>query len=474
MVKEVKVAIIGAGSAGLSALRQVKKHTNSFVLIDQTPLGTTCARTGCMPSKALIHVAKAYHQCKALSKSGIQNTNTLEVNLPAVLQHVRTLRDHFTENMAATTKQLAGEHLIEGKAEFVSHNHIRISEMDILSEKIIIATGARPRLTDNWQQLGNRVLTTDTLFEQDTLPERIAVIGLGPIGLEIGQALHRLGLEVTGFDAKPSITITTDPDINTVSVGIFKDEFPIFLDTKVELELNDAQLTIKHQRHNTNVDAALIATGVEPNLDGLGLEKLNTEMNDKGVPVFNRQTMQIGDYPIFIAGDVNGCRPILHEALDEGFIAGRNSIAEKIDCFCRRTPLYITFSDPQIAVVGKNYRQLHDSKQPFVTGKAGFQEQSRAILEQRNQGLMHIYAHADSGKLLGAELVCPGAEHLAHQLAVEIKHESTVSDLLENPYYHPTLEEALRSALQDAGRQLSHATVRKVSLCDCGPEVPLC
>jgi dihydrolipoamide dehydrogenase len=178
--------------------------------------------------------------------------------------------------------------------------------------------------------------------------------------------------------------------------------------------------------------------------------------------------------PIFIAGDVNNCRPILHEAIDEGYIAGRNGTSDNIDCYCRRTPLHIVFSDPQIAVVGRSYQQLQDEQKRFVTGKIDFQDQSRAILEQQNQGLLHVYAEEDTGQILGAELVCPEAEHLAHHLAFAVQHELTILDMLENPYYHPTVEEGLRTALQDAGRQLSPAIGRGLSLCDCRPESPLC
>ena len=297
---------------------------------------------------------------------------------------------------------------------------------------------------------------------------------MGPIGLEIGQSLSRLGLHVTGFDTKSSIAATTDPAINAASVHIFKDEFPIVLEATVKIDMQHDVLQIHHGSQKTEVDAAFVSVGVTPQLEGVGLENVGIEPDEKSRIPFDPKTMQIADLPIYIAGDVNGCRPILHEALDEGYIAGRNSISTSTDCFCRRTNLYIVFSDPQIAMAGQTYQQLQTQERPFVTGTAAFEDQSRAVLEQRNRGLLQVYADRDSAAILGTEMVCPDAEHLSHQLAAAIQHQFTVFQMLEMPFYHPTIEEAVRTALQDAASQLPGEDRPGLSLCGCSPESPLC
>jgi dihydrolipoamide dehydrogenase len=146
MQDKVDVAIIGASSAGLSALRQAKKRTESYVIIDQSPLGTKCARIGCMPSKALISVAKDYHRRKVFEKEGILGADNLSVDVPSVLRHVRSLRDHFTSEMIKATKRLDGGHLIEGRAEITGQNTVRVDDKTITAAKIIIATGSYPRI----------------------------------------------------------------------------------------------------------------------------------------------------------------------------------------------------------------------------------------------------------------------------------------------------------------------------------------
>jgi len=475
MQEKVDVTIIGAGSAGLSALRQVQKYTDNYIMVDHGPLGTKCARIGCMPSKVLISVAKDYHRRSVFDSEGIRGADQLKADIPAVMRHVRSLRDRFASAMVTATKHRAGDRLITGKAEIIAPNHLRVGDKEIETDSIIIAAGARPKVPDDWRVFGDRILTSDNIFEQEDLPRRIAVVGLGPIGLELGQSLSRLGLEITGFDMIESVGTITDPEINSEYLRILRKEFPIHLGAAVELREKNQSLLVKGPDVETIVDAAIVAAGVQPDLRGLGLENLGITLDKRGMPSFNADTMQIADLPVFIAGDTNGCRPILHEALDEGYIAGRNSSSNKAECYCRRTPLTIVFSDPEIALVGWTREQLENDKKTFVVGRADFAQQSRAKLEMRNQGLLHIYVDSKTAEILGAELICPGGEHLAHQLALAGQQKLSIFDVLQMPFYHPTIEEGLRTALQDAAKQLSdrHKSPA-LSLCGNCPETPLC
>lgn len=474
MSEKVDVVIIGAGSAGLSALRQVQKQTENYIIIDKSPLGTKCARTGCMPSKALISLANDYHRCKLLSKHGINGTDKLNVNISEVLRHVRSLRDYFTNGMIKTTKNITGDKLIIGHACIINPNCVRVNNEKINTEKIIIATGSKPKIPVEWQKYKNQILTSENIFEQENLPDRIAIIGLGPIGLELGQALKRLELDITAFDKSDKIASITNPDINYKATYFFNDEFNIHSGSTVELREKDNQLFVQNSDIELAVDAVLAAVGVEPDIEGLGLENLGLKLDKKGLLPFEGHTSQIGDLPVFIAGDVNGCRPILHEALDEGFIAGKNCSSRDISTYCRRTLLQITFSDPQIAVTGSSYETLLEAKKEFVIGQVDFSEQSRALLEHRNKGLLQIYADKNSAEILGAECICPDAEHLAHQLAFAIENELTIFDMLKSPFYHPCIEESLRSALRDAAKKIETDKKQDLSLCESSPEEPLC
>jgi dihydrolipoamide dehydrogenase len=427
-----------------------------------------------MPSKALISVAKDYHRRKVFEKEGILGADNLSVDVPSVLRHVRSLRDHFTSEMIKATKRLDGGHLIEGRAEITGQNTVRVDDKTITAAKIIIATGSYPRIPGEWRRFGERILTSDNIFEQDKLPGRIAVIGLGPIGLELGQSLSRLGIEITGFDIKNSIAAVTDPDVNEECVETFRKEFSMFRGSAVDIEEKNGSVLVKTAEKEYCADAVLLAMGAVANLQGLGLENLGLGPDKAGEYPIDKQTTQIADLPVFIAGDANGYLPILHEALDEGFIAGRNGTLQKIDCYCRRTAMLIVFSDPQIAKVGLSYEQLGNKESEFVVGEADFSRQSRAMLEMRNEGLLHVFVDKESGQILGAEFVCPDAEHLAHLLAAAIQNSSNIFDVLETPFYHPTVEEALRTALRNAAKQLPEKIVLpELSLCDSCPEAAI-
>ncbi len=474
MTRHVNTAIIGAGSAGLSALRQVKKSTDSFVLIDSGPLGTTCARVGCMPSKALIHVANTYHHRKSFEQLGIKGGANVQCDIPSALRHVRALRDRFTSGMVEATQQLAGDGLLHGKAVLEGPQRIRVGDLVIHAQRIILATGASPVVPESWRAFGDRILTSETIFEQADLPPRMAVIGLGAIGLELGQALSRLGVGVTGFNRSETIGGLQDPAVCAAAIAQQRREWDIHLDASVQVHDTKNGLVVSTATEHILVDKILVAVGVRPNVQGLGLETLGIELDEHGMPPFDPRTMQVGDLPVFIAGDVNGYRAILHEALDEGLIAGRHS-AQKGDreCRCRRTPLQIVFSDPQCVGVGQPLSELEGRN--MVIGEASFGDQSRAVIEGRNNGLLRIYADAVSGQLYGAEMAVPDGEHLGHLLALAMQAKLTVFDVLRMPFYHPTIEEGLRTALRAAVAKIKiEEPSDELSLCESCPEPPLC
>ncbi|ARN57429.1 dihydrolipoyl dehydrogenase [Sedimentisphaera salicampi] len=473
---EKDAVIIGAGSGGLSALRQIKNATDNYLMIDPGPLGTKCARVGCMPSKALIKAANDFHRRHKFQSEGISGAESLSIDPDSVMEYVRGMRDKFAGNMEKVTRKLAGDNLIEAKAKILAPDMVEAGGERIKTKSIVIATGASPLIPSPWREFGDRILTSETIFEQKHIPKKIAVIGLGVIGLELGQALSRIGTEVVGFDMKETLGGLTDESVKKRAIEAVGSDFPIHLGEAARLSsTKDCKITVCYGDHCDCYDAVLAAMGVSPNIEGLGLENLGVELNDRGLPNFNPKTAQISDLPVYIAGDVNGCRPILHEALDEGFIAGKNAAAGQDDCFCRRVPLRIVFSDPQIAAVGYMREELETTGREFVVGREDFSDQARAALEQNNKGLLHIYADNQTARFLGAEMAIPGAEHIAHQLAVAAQNQMTVFEMLQSPFYHPVLEEGLRSALRNAASKLKDKhTQPELLVCGSCPESPLC
>ena len=194
----------------------------------------------------------------------------------------------------------------------------------------------------------------------------------------------------------------------------------------------------------------LLAAGRPPNVRDLGLEAAGLTLDDHGVPVFDRETLQCGEAPVFIAGDANADRPVLHEASAEGAIAGRNAVAwPAVVRSARMVPFSMIFTDPPVVQVGRA------PQGEALTGRSDYGDQGRARVEARGHGQVLLQAAAPDGRLTGAEICAPGGEHLGHLLAWAITEGHTASDLLSRPFYHPTLEEGLRNALRDICRATS-------------------
>ena len=464
MVKRVAVAIIGAGSAGLSALSEVRKVTNDFIVIDDGPLGTMCARVGCMPSKALIQVANEYHRSRHLEGRGMHGGKKIRLDIPETLAHVRRLRDRFAGGIVLATKRL-GSRLIRGRAAFIGPNMLRVGKKEFFAQRVILATGSHPVVPEEFLPFGPRIVTTDSLFELEDLPSRIGVIGLGPIGLEIGQALSRLGCDVIAFDRSRGVGTLTDPAVNSYACRYFAKEFPIHFDSKVRLKARSTRIDVVAAGQAYARDLIFASLGRRPNLDALNLKATGVSLDERGIPRFDAGTMQLRGVPLYLAGDSSGRRPLLHEAADDGRIAGYNCVHRKIRRFERRAPIAITFSAPNLAMVGKSFAELRRGS--FVTGEASFETQARALIMAENYGLLHVYAGSADGKFLGAEMIGPAGEHLAHLMAWALQQGLTVFEMLRMPFYHPVVEEGLRTALRDAaGKVKSRVERREVSFGD--------
>ena len=450
--RKVDVAILGAGTAGNYTLSQVRAAGKSFVIINGGPLGTTCARVGCVPSKLLIQAADAFHERALLDEFGIRGGAGLKIDVPAVLARVRKIRDSFANPIAARATGELSEHFIDGYARFVAPDVVKVNGSRVRANRIVVATGSTPVVPNPWQAFGDRVLTTDTLFEQEDLPPRMAVIGLGAIGLEMGQALSRLGIEVTGFGSREYIAGLSDPVVNQAAIERISCDMPLYLGERAQVVEEEDGLRVSSGSHSVVVDKILVSAGRAPNIPGLGLEEIGAPMDPSGRPEYDPQTMQVGDLPIFLAGDVNGYRTIMPEAADEGRMAGCNVSHQEIAAFRRKTSMGIVFTDPNIACVGTPFSEL-DTK-AIAVGEDDFSKRPRAMIMGKNYGVLRLYANRATGRLLGAAMCVTGGEHLAHLVAWSIQQGLTVIDLQRLPYYHPVLEEGLGDAVEDLASKL--------------------
>lgn len=449
------VVVIGSGTAGLNAISELRSAQCDWLLVESGPYGTMCAREGCMPSKLLIAAAERARAVRNAGKFGIR-VNEWNIDAAAVFARVRSLRDDFVGGMVRKTEELPAARRIRGAARFIDTQKLAIEgHADIEARAVVVACGSVPFIPKPFRAMRDRIWTSSDIFEIDSLPQSLAVVGTGAIGIELGQAMQALGVDVQFFSNGPVVGILSDPDLQAGVVSLLREDHTFHLDATIHTVCDDAGsmriewTDAEGAEHKETFERVLVAAGRKPNFSGLGIERCGLPLDDSGAPVVDPATMQWAGSGIFIAGDANDHRPLLHEASDEGRIAGRNAASfPDTNAGERRTPLAIVFSHPQMAVVGPGWRGL--PAEEFGTGTVSFADQGRARVLGENHGALHVYACKRSGRLLGAEMYAPQAEHLAHLLALALQHEMRITDILEMPIYHPVLEEGLRTALRRA------------------------
>ena len=453
---QVDVAIIGAGSAGLPAYRAAKAAGASVVLIEGGPHGTTCARVGCMPSKLLIAAAEAAHAASHTAPFGVHVDGPIRIDGREVMLRVKSERDRLVGFVLESVEAIPAHEKLAGYARFIDDGLLQVGDHTrVRARSIVIATGSSPDIPQKYRALGDRAIINDDVFKWNDLPRKIAVVGAGVIGIELGQALAYLGVDVTVLGARGRVGPLSDPDIKAYAEKIFSTS--LHFETRAEVETVERIGNSVHIRYRTGLgvvveesfDYVLVAAGRKPNFDRLGLKNTSLKLDFHGTPVFDPHTLQAGNHAVFIAGDANGVLPIQHEASDEGRAAGTNAAHfPTVFPLIRRAPIAIVFSDPGIAMVGARHADL--APESFVTGKVSFEDQGRSRVMLRNRGLMHVYVDKTTRVLLGAEWMGPDAEHIAHLLAWALQMKLTVDAMLEMPFYHPVVEEGLRTALRNS------------------------
>ncbi len=457
---ETDVVVIGAGTAGLAAYRAARARGARAVIVESGPHGTTCARVGCMPSKLLIAAAEAAHALDEAPAFGVHAVGGKRVDGRAVMDRVRRERDRFVGFVVEGVERIPEADRVAGRARLVDRHTVEVDgHTRIDARAIVIATGSRPAVPPLLQAAGDRLVVNDDVFAWEALPSSVAVFGPGVIGLELGQALARLGVRVVVLGRGGRVGPLTDPVVREAAVRALSRE--VYLDTdahvtrveRVPEGVRVAYTRLDGSAADETFEFVLAATGRRPNVDGLGLEALGLALDAAGVPAFDPHTLRVGDTNLFIAGDAANFLPLLHEAADEGRIAGENAARlPHAAPGARREPLAIVFTDPQIAIVGGGFARLAPGT--FEAGEVSFEDQGRSRVMRRNRGHLRVYADRASGRFLGAEMAGPAAEHIGHLLAWAAANRMTVASMLEMPFYHPVVEEGLRTALRDLDARL--------------------
>lgn len=460
--------VIGGGSAGYAAAEEASRQGLSTAIVQGSrEFGGLCIQRGCMPSKILLEAANRFRETGEAPRFGV-HPGKGNFSAREIIARKRRLVGEFADERKKEIEETSCEVLL-GRAKFVDPHTLEISPLDggegktrlIGARAVLIATGSYIKV-DGIEGLEDAgVLTSDTLLDDEHIPISIVILGAGPVGLEAAHYYRSLGSEVTVVNGAEQILPRADADISESLEKALGERGTRFVcDAKILAVGRTAAggKSVRYEQEGTerSVEAAeiLYAIGRHPCSEGLALEEISVERDERG-HVKTLPMQQTPAHPhIFVAGDVAGPYEILHLAVRQGEVAGRNAARhlhgadaemEKMDY---RLKMSAVFTEPEMATVGLSEEEAHEQKEDFHAATYPFEELGRAIVEGETAGLAKLIAERGTNRLLGASLVGPRAAELIHEIAAVMYYRGTADDLLAIPHYHPTLSEIWTSVAE--------------------------
>ena len=432
---EFDLAILGAGASGLIAADFAVQLGARTALIDKGPIGGDCTWTGCVPSKSLIRAATVAHHARIASRYGI-STGAPVAHMTEVRAYLRATIQQIYEPTMPENLRKKGMDVLIGAARFLDPHTLEVGDHQIRAKKVLINTGAEPRVPDIDGLSKVPYSTYQQVFENDRLPEHLLVVGGGPIGCEVAQAYRRLGSQVTVI--AEHLLPREEPEVSNLLARIFAQEGIERLVARAESVCSvDGSITVHTKAGDATGDFMLIATGRAPLVRGLGLEAANVRYSESGVEV--NKFLQTTARHIYAAGDVIGGPQFSHLAGWQGFQAVRNALLPGNNAGTSTAMPHITFTSPEIAQIGLTEeiarKKFKDSE--LLIKSFDISKIDRAVNEDDRLGLLKIVARS-SGAILGASIVGERAGETITEIAIAMRNNLKLSDLAATIHPYPT------------------------------------
>ena len=447
------VLVLGGGAAGLSAAGIATNLGAKTLMVEREKLGGDCTWTGCVPSKTLLKAAKVVHQARTASRYGLTDTE-MEVDFPGVMEHVRSVRQEVYEDAdAPEIFEDMGIDVRHGAAHFVDGHTVAIRGADgnrqqVTGRFIVIATGASAFVPpiDGIDRVP--VLTNEDLFDLEELPDRLAIVGGGPIGTEMAQAFSRLGSDVTVIDMADGILQNDDPELSGRLREILEDEGVRYvLNAQVEgVTASNGTVAVAAEQDGSSVtveaDRLLLATGRTANVDGLHLDAAGIETSRRGITVDDR--CRTNQTHIYAVGDVTGRYQFTHMSGHMAKVAVTNAILKVPSTIDSDHVPWVTYTEPELAHVGARESDLEESDVSHRTYRFPFSKLDRAITEGETEGLIKVHVKDLTGKILGASVLGAHAGELITSFAIAMRNGVTLRNIGDTIHPYPAWGEGVR------------------------------
>ncbi|WP_027660634.1 dihydrolipoyl dehydrogenase family protein [Salinispora fenicalii] len=438
-MEEWDLVVLGGGTAGLVAAKTAGRFGARVLLVESERTGGDCLWTGCVPSKSLIAAAHAAHAVRTADRYGVQ-TGPPKVDDAAVLAHVRASITRIEPVDSPAAISATGATVVAGRAKFTGPGTLQITDdagtRPARFRWALIATGAAPALPTVPGLAEADPLTTDTLWDLTELPRRLAILGGGPIGCELGQALARLGVEVTLIELADRLLGKEEPEVGALIAERLRTEgVTVVTGTGVD-RVAGGTLHLSNGP-TVEVDRILVATGRRPRSTDLGLAAAGVRCAEQGHVVIDGM-MRTSNRRIFAAGDVTGTLPFTHVAGVQGGYAATNALLGLRRRIDYAAVPWVTFTDPEVARVGATLaqaRQRHGTR--ARAERLAHDHVDRAITDGRTDGFTQLVS-GPGGRLLGATVVSPRAGETIAELAAAIRRGAKVRDVASTVHPYPT------------------------------------
>ncbi|MEG0861013.1 MAG: dihydrolipoyl dehydrogenase [Pseudomonas sp.] len=448
--------IIGGGPGGYVAAIRAGQLGIPTVLIEGQALGGTCLNIGCIPSKALIHVAEQFHQTQQHSQ---QSNLGIKVSPPSldITQSVAWkdgIVDRLTSGVAALLKK-HGVKVIHGWAKILDGKSVEVDGQRIQCEHLLLATGSSsvelPMLP-----LGGAVISSTEALAPKALPKHLTVVGGGYIGLELGIAYRKLGVQVSVVEARERILPTYDSELTApVAESIKKLGITLYLKHSVEgFDADSKRLQVRNpagELLQLDTDQVLVAVGRKPRTQGFNLESLALKMNGSAIAIDER--CQTSMRNVWAIGDLSGEPMLAHRAMAQGEMVAE-IIAGKTRRFEPTAIAAVCFTDPELVVVGKTPENAEQEGLDCIVAQFPFAANGRAMTLESKSGFVRVVARRDNHLILGWQAVGVGVSELSTAFAQSLEMGARLEDVAGTIHAHPTLGEAVQEA---ALRALGHA-----------------
>jgi len=456
--KTFDIIVIGAGSGGLNIAVFANRIGLSTLLVDKSDknIGGDCLNFGCVPSKALIHVARTAHVGRNLEKFGLKTTGMMDIH--AVMAYVKSKQDIIREHENADWFRKSGMSVALGEAKFIGPNKIVVGDAVYGGKHIVLATGSRPRTISLPGIEHVRVFNNESIFDIDFIPKNLVIIGGGPIGIEIGQAFQRLGSQITILERGEKFLPKEDKDITDILYKRLASEgLNVLFHAQAKSIRKSGELVVEVDGHERLLpaDALFVGIGRQLNIEGLDLDKANIELEEGGQKLKADRYLRTTNKNIVVCGDVAGQHQFTHAAELHASIIIRNWFSPFKKKLINDNLSWVTFTDPEIATFGISAEELKKRGIPHETIAESFSHDDRAITDDYRDSLLKIHI-SKKGKILGGTMIAQHAGELIQELILAQTHSMSLADIFTKIYPYPTATRINKHAAQNyQGRKLN-------------------